>query len=103
MSTITVPDNLITATVPLVGEDGNAFAIMGRVIKALKAAGNDQSVIDSYTEQAMSGDYDHLLQVTLAFVEDGHEFDLPDFCEECGSVEIEDDSGECRWCGEVVR
>lgn len=101
---ITTPDNLIPTTVALVGEDGNAFAIMGRVTKALKAAGNDESVIESYREQAMSGDYDHLLAVTLAFVSDGcHEFDLPDVCFECGSVEIEADSGECNWCGEVCR
>ena len=102
MTTITVPDNLLPATVRLVGEDGNAFAIMGRVVEALEDAGNDQSVIDSYMEQATAGDYDHLLQVTLAFVDDGHEFDLPDVCE-CGSAEIESDSGECNWCGEVCR
>ena len=65
MTTITVPDNLITATVPLVGEDGNAFAIMGRVVEALEDAGNDQSVIDAYMEQATAGDYDHLLQTLL--------------------------------------
>lgn len=102
MPTITVPDNLITATVPLVGEDGNAFAIMGRVVEALEDAGNDESVINSYMEQATAGDYDHLLQVTLAFVDDGHEFPLGDVCHECGSEEIEADSGECNWCGEVV-
>lgn len=100
---ITTPDNLIKTTVTLVGEDGNAFAIMGRVSKALKDAGNDESVIESYIEQATAGDYDHLLQVTLAFVSDGcHEFDLPDVCE-CGSEEIEADSGECNWCGEICR
>ena len=100
---ITTPDNLIRTSVALVGEDGNAFAILGRVAKALRDAGNDESVIESYHEQATSGDYDHLLRVTLAFVDDGcHEFDLPEVCYECGSVEIEEDSGECRWCGEIV-
>ena len=69
-TTITVPEGIIRPEVELVGEDGNAFSILGRVSKALKSAGNDQSVVDSYMEQAMAGDYDHLLAVTLAFSED---------------------------------
>ena len=73
---ITVPEGLIRPEVELVGEDGNAFAIMGRVQKALKRAGNDSEVVDSYLKQAMSGDYDHLLAVTLAFVEYDHDYDL---------------------------
>jgi hypothetical protein len=66
---IEVPDGLIKPSVRLVGEDGNAFAIMSRVQKALKRRGNEQSVIDSYTEQSMAGDYDHLLRVALAFTD----------------------------------
>ena len=73
---ITVPEGIIRPEVELVGEDGNAFAIMGRVQKALKRAGNDSEVVDSYLKQAMSGDYDHLLAVTLAFVEYDHDYDL---------------------------
>jgi len=65
---ITVPEGLIRASdVVLAGEDGNAFAIMGRVSRGLKDAGNDQSVIDSYFAQAQSGDYDNLLLVSLMF------------------------------------
>jgi peptidoglycan hydrolase-like protein with peptidoglycan-binding domain len=69
-TTITVPEGIIRPEVELFGEDGNAFAILGRVKKALKSAGNDQSVVDAYMEQAMAGDYDHLLAVTLAFSDD---------------------------------
>jgi hypothetical protein len=75
---ITVPDEIIRPEVELVGEDGNAFAILGRVQDALKSAGNDKSVVDAYLEQAMSGDYDHLLAVTLAFIDYDHDFDLDD-------------------------
>jgi hypothetical protein len=73
---ITVPEGIIRPEVELVGEDGNAFSILGRVKKALRRAGNDDAVVDSYLEQAMSGDYDHLLAVTLAFVE--YDSDLGD-------------------------
>lgn len=54
--------------VRLVGEDGNAYAIMGRVRSALRAAGVSQSDIEVYTHEAMSGDYDNLLQVTMRTV-----------------------------------
>ncbi len=54
-------------TVQLVGEDGNAFAIMGKVSKALKRAGfRDEA--KKYQEEAMSGDYNHLLAVTMEYV-----------------------------------
>lgn len=71
--TIATPDDLIRPNVALVGEDGNAFAIMGRVQKALQRAGNSKEVVDSYISQAQSGDYDHLLAVTLAYVNEGDE------------------------------
>jgi hypothetical protein len=40
-------------TVPLTGEDGNTYAVLGRVLKALRQA---------FQAEATSGDYDHLLQ-----------------------------------------
>ena len=54
--------------VKLVGEDGNAFAIMGRVIRALKRHGHG-NLVQQYKEEATSGDYDHLLQVTMEYVD----------------------------------
>jgi hypothetical protein len=70
---ITIPEGTIKPEVALVGEDGNAFAILGKVSKALKRAGNNQKVVDDYLKQAMNGDYDHLLTVTMAFVEESEE------------------------------
>jgi hypothetical protein len=54
--------------VQLVGEDGNAFAIMGRVMAALKAYGVPQSEIDEYYSQSTSGDYDNLLRTAVEWV-----------------------------------
>jgi hypothetical protein len=64
---ITIPDGLIPADCKLVGEDGNAFSIMGRAKRSLKSAGNGKDVIQSYMDQATSGDYANLLAVTAAF------------------------------------
>ncbi len=57
--------------VKLIGKGGNAFPIMMMVIKALRKAGADQEYIDQYKKEAMSGNYDHLLQVTMKYVEVG--------------------------------
>ena len=51
--------------VQLTGNDGNAFAIMGAVKKALKKAGASNDEIDEYMSESMSGDYDHLLRVAM--------------------------------------
>jgi hypothetical protein len=56
-------------TVKLTGRDGNAFSIMGRVKKALMRTGADKEYIDRYLSEATSGDYDHLLFVSMGYVE----------------------------------
>ena len=54
--------------VRLVGEDGNAFAIMGRVAHAMRRAGVSEDEVKTYVEKATSGDYDNLLRVTAETV-----------------------------------
>ena len=54
--------------VQLSGEDGNAFSIMGRVASAMRRGGVTQEEIDAFHEEAMSGDYDHLLQTAMKTV-----------------------------------
>lgn len=49
----------------LTGRDGNAFVIMGAAQAAAKSAGWSKDEIDEYMKDAMSGDYDHLLQATM--------------------------------------
>lgn len=55
--------------VPLVGEDGNAFFIIGRVSKAMRRAGVPNEEIEAYRKSAMSGDYDNVLQITMDTVQ----------------------------------
>jgi len=52
----------------LVGTDGNAFAIMGTVSEALRKAGHANK-INEFRDKATSGDYNHLLQVAMEYVE----------------------------------
>ena len=55
--------------VRLVGEDGNAFAILGRVRAALRRAGESPEFIAAFTKEATSGDYYHLLATVMEVVE----------------------------------
>ena len=54
--------------VQLSGEDGNAFAIMARVTKALRNAGATKEQLDEYYKESTSGDYVHLLRTACAWV-----------------------------------
>ena len=54
--------------VKLIDTNGNAFAIMGRVKNALFKAGADKEYVDKYLKEAMFGDYDNLLCVTMDYV-----------------------------------
>jgi len=54
--------------VKLVGEDGNAFAVLGRVSKALRRGGVSESIVEAFRNEATTGDYDHLLQTVMDWV-----------------------------------
>ena len=56
-------------TVELVGHDGNAFAIMSRVSRALEEAGASKEEVSQYMNESMSGDYDNLLRVATEWVD----------------------------------
>jgi hypothetical protein len=66
----------------LVGEDGNAFSIMGRFSRAARRAGWTKEDIDAVLDDAKSGDYDHLLTVFMPYEDYGDEDDDPDAYEE---------------------
>jgi hypothetical protein len=55
--------------VDLVGQDGNAFAIMGRIARELRRAGVSEEEVALYLKESRSGDYDHLLQTAMNWVE----------------------------------
>lgn len=52
----------------LMGNDGNAFAVMGAVTSALRKAGRTNEEVHEYQSQAMSGDYNHLLAISMQWV-----------------------------------
>jgi hypothetical protein len=54
--------------VKLVGTDGNAYALMGKVRKALRQAGASPEELDQFFQEATSGDYDHLIYVCTEWV-----------------------------------
>ena len=54
--------------VRLTGENGNAFAILGRVSATLRRAGVEKAERDAFYTEATSGDYDHLLQTVTKWV-----------------------------------
>jgi len=56
-------------TVKLVGEDGNAFAILGNVQRALRKAGATPAQVSEFMQEATAGDYNHLLQTAMAWVD----------------------------------
>jgi hypothetical protein len=56
-------------TVQLTGHDGNAFAVMGAVQREMRRARVPKEEIDEYLSEATAGDYDHLLQTTMRWVD----------------------------------
>ena len=55
--------------VQLVGNDGNAFSILGNCKKAAQRAGLTKEQIKEFMDEAMAGDYDHLLQTACKYFE----------------------------------
>lgn len=65
MAAVRFPD----VSVRLVGEDGNAFAILGRVRAALRRGGATPDDLAAFTAEATSGDYNHLLATCMDWVD----------------------------------
>lgn len=55
--------------VTLVGQDGNAFNLLGLVQRELKRHGVSDEERAEFFAEATSGDYNHLLGVIMAWVE----------------------------------
>lgn len=64
MATPKYPDIVVN----LSGNDSNAFAILGNVKRSMKKANVPSADVDAFFEQAMSGDYDELLQTCHRWV-----------------------------------
>lgn len=53
----------------LVGIDGNAYAIMAYVSRAMKEQGFNPSQIYRYVARAKKKDYNHLLSVSITYID----------------------------------
>ena len=54
----------------LVGVDGNAFFIMGYVLKCMRKEKKSQEEVDTYLADAKSSNYDHLVAVSAKMIEE---------------------------------
>jgi len=54
--------------VQLTGNDGNAFSILGTVRRALQRGGVSTEEQKEFSDEAMSGDYNHLLATCMKWV-----------------------------------
>jgi len=77
--------------IPLVGEDGNAFSILGRVSRIMRQNGIHDEW-DEFHAEATSGDYDKLLLTVMTWF--AHDENLSD------DYEDEEDEDTCEDCGE---
>ena len=55
--------------VQLTGRDGNAFAILSAVRAAMRRALIDETECRAFFVEATAGDYDHLLQTAMRWVD----------------------------------
>jgi len=62
-------DSLPRPKVVLIGTDGNAFALLGKMKRGLRQAGWTAPQISAFLAEAMRGDYDHLLQTCMKYAE----------------------------------
>lgn len=60
---------LFDVKVQLTGQDGNAFNLMGLVIRGMKKAGATAADVTQFQDEAMSGDYDNLLRTCSKYVD----------------------------------
>lgn len=58
---------LTDAVVELTGKDGNAFLILGLVCRGIRRS-NHPELEQDFMNEAMSGDFDHLLQTCTRYV-----------------------------------
>ena len=61
--------------IPMVGEDGNAFSILGRVKRIMRRAGLPDSEWEAFHAEATSGDYDNLLATVMRWFEVDRDLD----------------------------
>lgn len=53
--------------VNIIGQNGNAFCILGICQRAMEQANCTQQEIDAFNEEAKSGDYNHLIATVMNY------------------------------------
>ena len=59
--------NKFNVDVDLIGQDGNAFMVLGLCQKAARRAGVEDTKINEFLDEAKQGDYDHLLRTCMKY------------------------------------
>lgn len=80
-------------SVKLIGEDGNVFAIIGRVTAALRKGGVSKEEIDDFTKKCFSaGSYGEVLGLVMEMVEvEDDDDDEGNYLEDEDDLEDEED------------
>jgi len=80
----------------LVGLDGNAFSLLGAFQAQARKEGWTKEEIAEVREEAMSGDYNHLLVTIMGHTDfpDEDEYDTDDFEDDWDDNDYEDDEDE---------
>lgn len=53
----------------LVGIDGNCYAVMGYVIRAMKEQKFNQKQIERYQQRAKKKDYNYLISISITYID----------------------------------
>jgi len=73
----------------LVGENGNAFSILGRAQSAARKASWTKKRIKEFMDKAMSGDYDNFLATCMDYFDcdsEGEDLEEDEECPDCGEI-----------------
>lgn len=62
---ISIPES--RPEINLIGQNGNAWSIMDRARTAMRKHGFSKDLLDQYMREAMSGDYNNLLNITSQY------------------------------------
>jgi len=57
-----------SVTIRLSGRDGNAFMMTSRTRTALRRSGVSEQECEEFFDEALSGDYDHVIQTIMKWV-----------------------------------
>ena len=55
--------------VELIGQDGNAFSILGLCTRELRKVGWNQEQVKAFQDEATEGDYNHLLCTATKYLD----------------------------------